>query len=130
MRKYLEIFTNLQKGYLSSFIHHLIRWLFTLPAKTYPQFFPLQFLYHYARTKQQAGYHFDLPDGVIANSFVVLMKHVSIHVLQVKTGNKKKQTYANTLGKAKMSKNPELFNICFLALTTDKELESRTLISR
>ncbi|MBC6928527.1 MAG: hypothetical protein DWB56_06110 [Candidatus Jettenia sp.] len=39
----MEIFTNSQKGYPSPFIHHLIRCFLTLPAKTYPQFFPLQF---------------------------------------------------------------------------------------
>lgn len=90
----MEIFTNPQKGYPAPFIHHLIRWLFTLPAKTYPQFFPLQFLYNYAKTKQQVGRHFDLPAGVIANSFVVFDEAHLYSRFTDKDRKQKKQTYA------------------------------------
>lgn len=104
----MEIFTNSQKGYPSSFIHHLIRWLFTLSTKTYPQIFPIQFLYHYVRTKQQAGCHFDLPAGVIANSFVVFDEAYLYSRFTGKDRKQKEQTYANILGNTKMSKNLEL----------------------
>lgn len=111
----MEIFTNPQKGYPSSFIHHRIRWLFTLPAKTYPQFFPLRFLYDYARTKQQAGRHFDLPAGVIANSFVVF-DEAHLYSRSTDKDRKQKETdVCKSFGKNQESKNLEsLYPIKFV----------------